>query len=154
MPFKTSPSSAPSSVKPEDLFVCRRCGDCCKGYGGTFVTPDDIMRIALFIGASPETFVETYCRMSGGRPVIAQKADSYCIFWDEEKMCLIHPVKPRMCRDWPFIESVARDPANWEIMSGVCPGIRTDYPPEVVRACVAGVVAARNAGGAGKGGAA
>ena len=42
MPYK--------SVKPEDLFECHKCGDCCKGFGGTYVTQTDIENIAKFIG--------------------------------------------------------------------------------------------------------
>jgi Fe-S-cluster containining protein len=125
-----------SSVKPDDLFKCQMCGECCKGYGGTFVTASDIKNIAGFIGALPETFVEKYCQMSGGKPVLAQKKDQFCIFWDDDRLCTIHPVKPRMCREWPFIQSVLTDPNNWEIMSNACPGIRTDFPLSVVEKCV------------------
>jgi Fe-S-cluster containining protein len=112
------------------IFQCRQCGDCCKGYGGTFVTPADIRAIADFIGADPKRFVARYCQMSGRRPVLAQKADGYCVFWD--RLCTIHPVKPRMCRAWPFIESLRADIRNWQIMAGTCPGMRADLPEEVV----------------------
>lgn len=128
MPYKT--------VTSDDLFVCQMCGDCCRGFGGTYVTPADIRAIAAFIRVPAETFVENYCRMSGGRPVLAQKEDGYCMFWEKDRMCTIHPVKPRMCRAWPFIPGVLKDPKNWEIMSGVCPGIRTEFPADVVERCV------------------
>ncbi len=128
MPFK--------SVRPEDLFECQKCGDCCKGFGGTYVTQTDIEAISKFIGTHPDTFARDYCQMSGGSPVLAQKKDQYCIFWDAARMCTIHPVKPRMCKAWPFIESVVVDPANWEIMSGSCPGIRTEFPLPVVQGVV------------------
>ena len=67
-----------------------------------------------------------YCRLSGGRPLLAQGPDGYCIFW--KKLCTIHPVKPRMCRRWPFIESILVDPANWLAMAGSCPGMATGIP--------------------------
>jgi len=117
-----------------EIFSCKKCGDCCKGYGGTFVTAEDIEAIAAYIKMDPERFVADYCDMSGGKPVLAQGENGYCIFWDE--VCTIHPVKPRMCRAWPFIESVLTDINNWHIMAGVCPGIRTDVPDDVIRACV------------------
>jgi len=98
------------------------------------VTPTDIAAIAAFIGGPPAAFTARYCRTSGDRPLLAQRADGYCIFHDDG--CTIHPVKPRMCRRWPFIESVQVDPGNWSIMAGVCPGMRTGYPPELVRECV------------------
>ncbi|PIP39421.1 MAG: zinc/iron-chelating domain-containing protein [Desulfobacterales bacterium CG23_combo_of_CG06-09_8_20_14_all_51_8] len=128
MPYK--------KVTADDLFVCQMCGECCKGFGGTFVTESDINAIAAFIQVPSETFVEKYCRMSGKKPVLAQGEDQFCIFWDEVRMCTIHPVKPRMCRAWPFIPAILKDPRNWEIMSGACPGIRTDFPPSVVERCV------------------
>jgi Fe-S-cluster containining protein len=116
------------------IFECIQCGDCCKGYGGTFVTPADIAAIARFIGADEDSFVERYCQMSGRRPVLAQRADGYCIFWDG--LCAIHPVKPRMCRRWPFIDSLRVDIHNWQIMADACPGMRSDLPDAVVARCV------------------
>jgi len=124
---------------PDDVFTCLRCGDCCRGYGGTFVSRADMEAIAAFIHADPRTFAAHYCRRSGGKSVLAQRADGYCIFWD--RVCTIHPVKPRMCRRWPFIESILVDPANWLAMAGSCPGMRTGIPLREVRACVATVLA-------------
>jgi hypothetical protein len=94
--------------------------------------------IAELVGCPPEDFAGRYCRTSGGRPLLAQRDDGYCIFYDGG--CTIHPVKPRMCRRWPFIESVRTDPLNWLIMAGSCPGMRTDVPLERVRDCVRRVI--------------
>ena len=121
-------------MKPSDIFNCTKCGDCCKGYGGTFVTAQDIDAIAGYINADPKRFVADYCRLSGNKPVIAQGKNGYCIFWD--KLCTIHPVKPRMCKSWPFLESVLIDTNNWHIMAALCAGIRTDVPDDIVKECV------------------
>jgi len=110
------------------------CGDCCKGFGGTYVTPEDIKAISGYLESDPDHFVEEYCQMSGGKPLIAEGESGYCIFWNEK--CSIHPVKPRMCHAWPFIESVLIDIANWRIMGGSCPGIRVDASEDAVRECV------------------
>jgi hypothetical protein len=121
-------------VKLSDIFKCQQCGDCCKGYGGTFVTAQELEAIADYINIDPVSFVEKYCRMSGEKPVLAQGKDGYCIFWDE--LCTIHAVKPRMCRAWPLLESVLVDINNWDIMAGLCPGIRTDVPDSAVAECI------------------
>ena len=121
-------------MKPKNIFKCVQCGDCCKGYGGTFVTEEEIVTIADYLGADPECFVEDYCRISGGKPVLAQGNDVYCIFWNG--LCTIHPVKPRMCKAWPFIESVLADIGNWQIMAASCPGIYTNVPDSVIKECV------------------
>ncbi|MEZ4524987.1 MAG: YkgJ family cysteine cluster protein [Desulfobacterales bacterium] len=73
--------------------------------------------------------------MSGSRPVLAQSG--YCVFW-KEKICTIHPVKPRMCKAWPFIQSVLTDVNNWRMMAGSCPGMRTDVPDDMILACAQG----------------
>ena len=122
------------NMKPSDIFSCKRCGDCCKGYGGTFVTHREIKAIAGYINTDFGRFIDEKCQMSGERPILAQGDNGYCIFWDEA--CTIHPVKPRMCKAWPFIESVLIDVNNWHIMAALCPGIRIDVPDSVVMECV------------------
>lgn len=126
-----SPDPAPECA---ELFRCTRCGDCCRGYGGTYVTPEDVAAIAAHVGCPAEDFTRRFCRRSGGRPLLAQGSDGYCIFYDAG--CTIHPVKPRMCRRWPFIESVRTDPGNWAAMASACPGMCTEFSPEQVRECV------------------
>lgn len=131
-----------SSVDPgaAELFACRRCGDCCRGYGGTYLQPREVEAIARFLGLSEAEFLARFCSRSGGRPILAQRADGYCVFWD--RLCTIHPVKPRMCRRWPFIRSLLVDPANWRLMASCCPGMDADADAEKVRACTAAALAA------------
>jgi Fe-S-cluster containining protein len=123
-----------NNLTSKDIFKCRKCGDCCKGYGGTFITQKEIETIAAYIHTDPETFVENYCQTSGGKRILAQAGDMYCIFWNG--LCTIHPVKPRMCRTWPFIESILVDTNNWYIMASLCPGIRTDLSNQIIKKCV------------------
>lgn len=121
-------------LRADDIFQCKRCGDCCKGFGGTYVTDAEVKAIAAYVRMEPEQFLLKYCHVSCRKPLLVQGPNGYCIFWDGA--CSIHAVKPRMCRLWPFIESVLIDIRNWQIMGGVCPGIRTDVPDRVVRECV------------------
>ena len=128
-------------MKTLDIFKCSQCGDCCNGYGGTFINEEDITRIAEYIGTDPLKFKKEYCRHSGKKIVIRQSETGFCIFWD--KICTIHPVKPRMCKNWPFIESLLIDITNWQIMASLCPGIRTDIPDHLVREIVKREIANR-----------
>jgi len=118
------------TVRLPILFRCLRCGDCCKGYGGTYVTDQDIETSAGFIGLDPGRFVTQYCTFSGSRPLLTQRSDGYCIFW--EGLCKIHAVKPLMCRKWPFIDSLLVDLGNWLIMADSCPGMRKDVSVEML----------------------
>ncbi len=111
------------------MFDCKLCGQCCKGFGGTYVDETDIRKICDYIKADPDTFVEKYCDMSGSRPVLTLGQDGCCIFFDSEKQCTIHPVKPYMCRAWPFIKALISHPENWDIMANSCPGMKKGVPP-------------------------
>lgn len=123
-----------NAVKPNELFACQCCGDCCKGYGGTYITKNEINLICQYLGLEENIFIWRYCQMSDDRPVIAQGSNGYCIFWD--KVCTINPVKPRMCKNWPFIENILVDATNWQSMAASCPGMRTDFSEHQIKRCV------------------
>lgn len=121
-----------NQIQP-DIFDCRQCGDCCTGFGGTYVTEDDISAIAGFISVSLEEMRTRYCQPAGGdRIVLACGENGKCVF-HKDRLCSIHPVKPRMCREWPFIPGVLRHPENWRMMGGACPGILKDAPLDAIR---------------------
>ena len=123
----------------EAIFSCTQCGECCKGYGGTYVSREDAAAIAGFIGMDAGQFTEKYCTRSGDRLLLTQQESGFCVFW-KDKTCSIHAVKPGMCKAWPFIRSVAVDPENWEKMATMCPGMRKGVPAEAVRKCVAAML--------------
>ncbi len=120
-----------SSIDSSDAFDCTMCGECCNGYGGTYVTEDDIKAIAEYTGTDPDSFVNDYCSFSNGRPLLKSGENGKCVFFREK--CSIHPVKPRMCREWPFIPAVLNEPGNWELMADACPGIKTDVDKETLK---------------------
>lgn len=118
----------------EGLFSCTLCGDCCKGFGGTYLSESDIDAISRYLGITADRLVARYTQKSGGRRVIAQGKDGYCIFWD--KVCTIHPVKPKMCRQWPFIPGILVDVGNWRAMAASCPGMDAGAPDQKILECV------------------
>ena len=134
MPFR--------SIMPSDLFKCKQCGECCRGYGGAYVLSEDITAISEYLKVDEKTFVERYCRMSGNRPLLAQGENGFCVFFKED-LCTIHPVKPKMCKAWPFIEAVLKDAANWHIMAGFCPGMRSNVPDNIIQKVVSKVISDR-----------
>lgn len=120
----------------DDIFECQLCGDCCKGFGGTYVGREDIEKISEYIGSDPKKFTEEYCDPSGTRFVLTRSNDGYCFFFDQKKQCTIHPVKPYMCRAWPFLKTIIKNPENWNIMSNSCPGMKKDIPNEELKKIV------------------
>lgn len=121
-------------VTPDDLFECQQCGQCCCGYGGTYLSGEDIENISEYLQISRDEFLEKYCSPSAGRYLLAQKHDGFCVFWD--RLCTIHPIKPKMCMAWPFIENILRNPSAWDVMAQACPGMRTGFDPEDIIAIV------------------
>ena len=124
----------------EQIFDCTRCGDCCRGFGGTYLSEKDIDAISAYVSIERDAFIEKFCVPSGSRRVIRQRPDGYCVFWNQ--LCTIHPVKPRMCRQWPFLESVLVDGINWQSMASMCPGVRKDAAIDRVRDCIKAYIAA------------
>ena len=116
------------------MFTCTQCGDCCKGFGGTYIEVKDISAIAAHLNISQEELLNKYCVMSGNRPVLGQRADGFCVFFRGN--CSIHEVKPQMCRKWPFIDSILVDPNNWKIMAEQCPGMNRDVDQSRLLCCV------------------
>ena len=121
---------------PEAVFACRRCGECCLGFGGTFVSEKDIEAISRYLKIDTRRFISEFCQLSGGKAVLAQGKNGYCLLWDKHQHCTIHPVKPEMCKKWPFIKSLLVDPKNWRAMASSCPGMQADAPPQLIEECV------------------
>lgn len=112
----------------DDIFECQQCGECCNGFGGTYVTQKDIINISTYIKYDPENFLSMYCDKSGSRHVLTRGKDGRCTFFDKKSQCTIHPVKPYMCKAWPFIKAVIKNPENWNAMANSCPGMKKDIP--------------------------
>ncbi len=83
----------------------------------------EIGRIADFLGQTPETFIRGSCEKRHGRLYIRTGANGYCLYYHAEKGCLIHPVKPARCVQWPFFAAIVNDKDNWELAKAACPGI-------------------------------
>jgi hypothetical protein len=110
------------------VFDCRQCGDCCRGVGGILVTAAELTALAAFLGLS-----EAECR---GRYLVdtamglqVAAPDGACIFLAGPR-CGVHPVKPRICREWPFLAALVLHADEFEQAKGACPGLDADCPHE------------------------
>lgn len=104
-------------------FQCQMCGNCCYGNGGIFLKPGEIENIAGFLDMPVDSFLFRFCEENLGHYQFKTGRNGFCIFLDREKKCRIHPVKPQICNQWPFIPAIARDKENWEMIKEACPGI-------------------------------
>ena len=107
-------------------FECKMCGECCYGKGGIKVSDAEIAGIGEFLNIGLDEFLTKYCESRNGQLMLAVGEDGFCVFFDQEKQCLIHRVKPGICYLWPFYEANLSDEYNWNLAKEACPGINPD----------------------------
>ena len=108
-------------------FKCKMCGKCCYGKGGIKVSNSEIERISEFLNMTRESFKSKFCEFRNGHLTIKAGDDGFCAFFDREKTCLVHEVKPEICFLWPFYEANLNDEFNWQLAKDACPGINPDF---------------------------
>jgi Fe-S-cluster containining protein len=60
--------------------------------------------MAAELGISEDEFFEKYTCLGEDRRglVLIDGADGYCIFLQEDNLCLVQGAKPQQCRDYPY----------------------------------------------------
>ena len=108
-------------------FECTQCGNCCSGAPGyVWVTRQEIRQIAEHLGRDDGWLTERELRRVGFRYSLTELADGDCIFLDRrggKTTCLIHPVRPTQCRNWPFWNSNLKSRTAWDQAAENCPGM-------------------------------
>ncbi len=87
----------------EVMYLCQRCGNCCRWPGDVIVTPEEITAIAAYLGEDEEVFIQEKTRLSANRKHLSltDKADGSCLYLEGVNRCQIQPVKPEQCRGFP-----------------------------------------------------
>jgi uncharacterized protein len=107
----------------ENAFDCNMCGQCCQGKGGIVATLEEQEAMAGFLDLDLSAFQDLYILQSGGKFFVQTNEDEMCLFFVRDKGCLVHPVKPRTCRAWPFFRGNLMDESSFEMAREYCPGI-------------------------------
>jgi len=112
------------------VFQCRQCGDCCAGRGGIFVKPQEVEEMAALLGLGVEEFCWLYVEASAMGPRLTIADNGCCVFLMEGNLCRVHPVKPFICRQWPFLPALLVDAEELEHAKTACPGINPECSHE------------------------
>ena len=110
-------------------FKCMQCGRCCSGpaEGYIWVTKPEIKLIADFLKIKSQQLRQKYLKRVGLRTtIVEQPGTKDCIFLQEandQKRCMIYPVRPGQCRMWPFWPSNLTSSAAWNKAAQKCGGI-------------------------------
>lgn len=104
-------------------FTCQTgCTNCCRVQGYVYLTEEDLVRAAAFVGLSPESFERTYVYRTKHLLRLRKPKGSQCHFLDAEG-CRIHPAKPTQCRLFPFWPDLLESASTWSATAARCPGI-------------------------------
>lgn len=88
---------------PKFIYRCRRCGNCCRWPGYVRVSQEELAEIANALDMPLEELVREYTEVTRDRRglTLVEQPNGHCIFLDENGDCIIYPVRPQQCRDFP-----------------------------------------------------
>jgi Fe-S-cluster containining protein len=81
-----------------------------------------------------------FLKRVGLRITIIEDAFTHdCVFLrqgESGKVCMIYPVRPKQCRDWPFWPGNLISPDTWNMAARKCPGVNRgeNYTPGQIQA--------------------
>jgi Fe-S-cluster containining protein len=105
-------------------FECQRCGDCCRAHGVVWVKPEEVAKIAYYLGMGYSEFRNKYLRDVDGRLTIGETDNGECLLFDPKTdSCSIYPVRPDQCSSYPFWPRCLANPEVWSKRREKCPGI-------------------------------
>jgi Fe-S-cluster containining protein len=83
-------------------YECQRCGACCRWSGPVRVEAAEIAALAAWLQLPEDEFIQRYTRLTADRRGLSltEREDGACVFL-QDRDCLVQPVKPRQCRDFP-----------------------------------------------------
>ena len=104
-------------------FECQPgCTKCCDRHGSVYITEDDLVRIAGYLGMTPADFETQYVYRTQHQMRLRKPRKSQCHFLKSDG-CSIHAVKPVQCRLYPFWPELVEYRDVWEHEARKCPGI-------------------------------
>lgn len=121
-------------------FTCSKCGNCCSGPAGfVWITSEEIVGLAKYLGLTPEETVDRYCHKVGGQFSLREKPSTTgqhdCVFLREKpaaksasvthstRVCSIYSVRPLQCRTWPFWSGNLESKKTWDAAAVRCHGM-------------------------------
>ncbi len=91
------------TASTQPTFICACCGACCRWKGYVRLTPEEVDRIAAYLGVPPREFIERYTEITPDRRslTLREHGNGTCVMLGEDGLCRIHEVKPNQCRTFP-----------------------------------------------------
>lgn len=107
-------------------FACLSCGTCCLGSGGVHTDASGALKIANYLNKDLQSLIKEAklgIKAPGVYSVLSLPGkEGPCVFLEDSR-CLIHPVKPALCRAWPFLPGLLKDREVFYEAKCLCGGL-------------------------------
>ena len=118
-------------------FQCQAgCTRCCEQQGFVYLTPDDLIRIAKYLGMAAREFERRFVYRTKHLLRLRVPRERQCYFL-KNGGCSIHAVKPVQCRAfpyWPELVDGKDAKREWKKTARWCPGIGQGELVQIERA--------------------
>ncbi len=118
-------------MEKETIFECKCCGHCCHGTATVSVNAEEQQKIADFLKMDLSALRQEFLLTKGNRTEM-KIVDGHCIFYGNDGLCKIHPVKPFHCKQWPLHPSILGDINAYNAIKKDCPGFNDEASYEEV----------------------
>lgn len=106
---------------------CKGCSDCCRGMSDSIVLdPYDVYRLTGFLNRSFESLIGDGIALQVVDGLVLPVIDmnnerQQCVFLNEEGRCIVHPVRPGICRLFPLGRIYENDGFSYFLQTEQCP---------------------------------
>ncbi len=103
------------------------CVRCCERKGYVYLSEEDLVRAAAYLGMSAPEFEARYIHRTRRLLRLRKPRRRECVFL-EPAGCAIHPAKPTQCRAFPFWPELVGKRREWNRVARWCPGMSGACP--------------------------
>jgi len=118
----TDSSNFPFTFNQSACATCR--GTCCRWGGYVWITEEEMIDIAQFMGMELGVFADTYVRAAYGKLSLQDRlidGEQICCMFDPyDNKCTIYEHRPSQCRTFPFWKQYRE---SYIDLPDYCPGI-------------------------------
>lgn len=116
-------------------FACQPgCTKCCRVRGFVYLSEDDIVRAAAYLGITAAEFEAKYVVRFAHVIRFRKPLNAECHFLTADG-CSIHSAKPTQCRLFPFWPELVESRTAWRRTGQMCPGIGKGELIQIGTAC-------------------
>lgn len=106
-------------------FECTGCGNCCRGKGQVYFTPDELKAAEDLMGLRGEKrteFREKFIHKKH-KGLLVHNTNGRCMLLGDDNRCSIYEARPLQCSTYPFWPAFFEDADEFAFLKDECEGI-------------------------------